>query len=153
MKLNSHIKQGIILFPIIYYLSDLKTALIFITSFIFIDLDHYLLYICRRKEATIKEMFKYFDDIWENRENIYEICIFHTVEFFLSLFILGYFYREAWIILAGFFVHLVFDVYHLYKHNVVFTRAFSIVEYFIRKRFFDKKFHSAKIFREHRDMI
>lgn len=134
MKLKSHILQGIALSPIAYYLTDLKSAVIFFASFIFIDLDHYLLYIYRRRMIGIKEMFKYFDAMWENRKNVYDICIFHTIEFFTALFLLGYWRREFWIILVAFFIHLLFDIYHLYKHGVVFTRAFSVIEYFIRKK-------------------
>lgn len=134
MKLKLHILQGIALSPIAYYLTDLKSAIIFFISFIFIDIDHYFLFIYRNKKFGIRKMFKYFDYLWENRKNIYEMCVFHTVEFFLILFILGYWRREFWIILAAFFLHLLFDVYHLYKHDVIFTRAFSVVEYFIRKR-------------------
>jgi len=134
MKLKSHVLQGIALSPIAYYLTDLKSAIIFLISFIFIDLDHYFLYIRRDKGLGINKMFRYFDYMWENRRNLYEICFFHTVEFFLALFILGYWRREFWVVLAAFFIHSVLDMYHLYRHGVVFTRAYSFVEYFIRRR-------------------
>lgn len=139
MKLNSHIKQAMVLAPIAYFLSSFKTTLIFIVSFIFIDFDHYLLYIYRFKKFTIKEMFKYFDDMWERKGDVYEICIFHTIEFFLVLFILGYWYREFWIILTGFLTHLLFDLYYLYRHDVIFTRAFSFTEYLIRRKNIQKR--------------
>lgn len=135
MTLKSHILQGIALSPIAYYLTDLKSAVIFFVSFIFIDLDHYLLYIQRRRMIGIRGMFKYFDDVWENRKNTYDICcIFHTIECLAVLFLLGYWRREFWVVLIAFFIHLLFDFYHLYKHDAIAIRALSFVEYFIRRK-------------------
>jgi hypothetical protein len=79
-------------------------------------------------------MFDYFDEAWEVRDNRYEICVLHTIEFFIILYILGYWRRDFWIILAGFLAHFLFDLYHLYKHKAMSIRAYSLLEYFVRKR-------------------
>lgn len=133
MKLKTHILQGIVLSPIAYYLTDIKSAIIFLASFIFIDIDHYFLYVYRHREIGINKMFKYFDDLLETRKNAYELCVFHTVEFFLLLFALGYWRKEFWVILAAFFIHFLFDIYYLYKRDALFIKAFSIIDYFIKK--------------------
>lgn len=135
MKLKSHILQGAVLSPIVYYFTDIKSAVIFLLSFIFIDIDHYFLYIYRFRKFIAKGMFKYFDELSENRrENMCEVCIFHTVEVFLLLFISGYWHREFWIVLVGFLTHQVFDMCYLFKRKALYIRAFSFVEYFIRKQ-------------------
>ena len=138
MRLSSHIKQSFVLFPGVYYFWNLKTAIIFIASFIFIDLDHYFLSVCKSKDFSIKRMFDYFDEVWEDRHNRYEICVFHTIEFFIVLYVLGYWRMEFWIILAGFSAHFLLDLYHLYKHKAVSIRAHSLIEYFVRKRMIKK---------------
>ena len=61
MKLKSHILQGAVLSPIAYYFTDIKSAVIFLLSFIFIDMDHYFLYSYRFRKFTAKGIFKYFD--------------------------------------------------------------------------------------------
>jgi len=139
MKLTSHIIQGAILSPAIYYLTDFKTSIIFTTSFILIDIDHYIHYIYRCRSFSVKGMFDFHDEIWTKKKgNIFGLSIFHTIEFLILLFILGFWHSEFWIIGAGFFTHLLFDIVYLFRHNVLFSRAFSYIEYFIRKRHYSK---------------
>lgn len=146
MKLKSHILQGVVLSPIVYYLTDIKSAVIFLLSFIFIDIDHYFLYIYRFRKFIAKGMFKYFDEVSENyREGMCEICVFHTVEVFLLLFISGYWRKEFWVVLIGFFTHQIFDIYYLFKRKALYIRAFSFVEYFIRKRYSKRRLLMNKI--------
>ena len=108
-------------------------VIIFFLSVILIDVDHYFefIFVCRR--FGIRDMFRYFDWIWKDRQTVYGLSIFHTVEIFLLLFILGFWSHYFWLILFGFSVHLMFDLYYLYVHNCFFNRAFSIIEYLIRR--------------------
>ena len=101
---------------------------------ILIDVDHYFefTFVCRR--FGIRDMFRYFDWIWKDRQTVYGLSIFHTVEIFLLLFILGFWSHYFWLILFGFSVHLMFDLYYLYVHNCFFNRAFSIIEYIIKSK-------------------
>src|SRR3989338_5232806 len=64
----------------------------------------------------------------------YFLSVFHTAEIFLLLFILGFWSYYFWLILFGFSVHLMFDLYYLYAHNCFFNRAFSIVEYIVKSK-------------------
>ena len=134
MKLKAHILQGVALSPIAYYLTDMKSAFIFLLSFIFIDIDHYFVYVYKFRILSAKGMFKYFDEYIENRtEDMCDLCVFHTVEVFLTLFILGYWRMELWVVCSGFLIHQAFDMYELLKRRALFMRPFSFVEYFIRK--------------------
>lgn len=111
-----------------------KDTIIFFVSLVFIDIDHYFdyIFVCRRFD--IRGMFKFHDFVCASRESVYGISIFHTIEVFLVLFFLGFWNYYFWIILFGFLVHFVFDLYALYINNALFSRAFSIVEYIFRRK-------------------
>lgn len=109
-------------------------VVIFFLSMILIDVDHYFDYAIVCKRFDIKGMFKYHRFLWSNRELIYGLNIFHTIEIFLILFFLGFWLFYFWIVLFGFFVHLMFDLYYLYKHSSISNRAISIIEYIIRRK-------------------
>jgi len=134
MKLSAHIAQGACLWPAAYYLTDLKTALIFSASVVLIDVDHYLHYIYRKKNLSVRGMFSFYDDVWERRHAFFGISVFHTVEVLLLLAAAGFWRTELWAVAVGFFVHLLFDLFHFYRHKVPFLRALSILEFFIRRK-------------------
>jgi hypothetical protein len=134
MKLSAHIVQGACLGPAAYYLSDLKTALIFSASVVLIDVDHYLHYIYRRKNLSVRGMFSFYDEVWKKRDILFGMSFFHTAEVLFLLAAAGFRWPELWAVAAGFFVHMLFDLFNLYRHKVPFVRAISIVEFFIRKK-------------------
>ena len=109
-------------------------TIVFFLSMILIDVDHYFEFaiVCRRFD--IRDMFKYYDWLWQERHAIYGLSFLHTIEVFLLLFILGFWSYYFWLILFGFSVHFMFDLYHLHTRNCFFIRAFSIVEYMIRSK-------------------
>ena len=65
---------------------------------------------------------------------VYGLSLFHTAEIFLMLFVLGFWSYYFWLILFGFSVHIMFDLYYLYIHKCLFNRALSIIEYIIKSR-------------------
>jgi hypothetical protein len=134
MKLSAHIAQGACLCPAAYYLTDLKTALIFSASVVLIDVDHYLHYIYRKKNLSVRGMFSFYDDVWEKRDTLFGMAVFHTAEVLILLVAAGFRWTGLWAVAAGFLVHMLFDLFHLYRHKVPFVRALSIVEFFIRRK-------------------
>lgn len=132
MTLKQHTIQASIGSIILWPFLGIDT-IVFFLSMILIDVDHYFefTFVCRR--FGIRDMFRYFDWIWKDRLPVYGLSIFHTVEIFLLLFIAGFWNYYFWLILFGFSAHLMFDLYYLYIHNCLFNRAFSIIEYLIRK--------------------
>ena len=107
-------------------------TIVFFLSMILIDVDHYFEFVIVCRRFGIRDMFKYYDWVWEEKQMVYGLSLFHTAEIFLMLFVLGFWSYYFWLILFGFSVHLMFDLYYLYVHNCFFNRAFSIVEYLIR---------------------
>jgi hypothetical protein len=134
MKLSSHVAQGICLGPVAYYLTDLRTALIFSASVVLIDIDHYLHYVYRKKNLSVSGMFAFYDEIWDRRGEMFGIAVFHTAEVILLLLATGFRYHALRTVAAGFLVHMLFDFLHLLRHGVPFVRAFSLIEYFARKK-------------------
>lgn len=109
-------------------------TMVFFFSMILIDIDHYFdyIFVCRRFD--MRGMFKFHDFVCKSRESVYGFSLFHTVEVFLLFFILGFWSYYFWIILSGFIVHFIFDIYGLYVGNALFSRAFSIIEYIIFRK-------------------
>lgn len=109
-------------------------TVVFFFSMILIDIDHYFdyVFVCRRFD--IKGMFKFHDFICKSKEPVYGFSLFHTAEVFLLFFILGFWSYYFWIILFGFLVHFIFDLYALYMNKAIFNRAFSIIEYIFRRK-------------------
>lgn len=135
MTLKQHAIQAFVGSAILVPFLGIDT-IVFFLSMILIDVDHYFEFavVCRR--FGIRDMFRYYDWTWQVRHThtIYGLSIFHTAEMFLLLFVLGFWSYYFWLILFGFSVHLLFDLYYLYVHNCFFNRAFSIIEYIIRSR-------------------
>ena len=105
----------------------------FFLSIVLIDVDHYFDFVIVCKRFGIRDMFRFHNLVWQKRETVYGLSIFHTAEVFLLLYILGFLSHYFWLILLGFSVHLLFDLYYLYTQNCFFNRAFSIIEYLIKK--------------------
>lgn len=115
------------------YLNIVEVAILFF-SIILIDVDHYFDFVVVCKRYSIRDMFKFHKYVWEHKHGIYGLNIFHTMEVFAALFILGFMNRYLWIVLAGFAMHMTLDLISLIHHGIVFNRAFSIIEYLIRKK-------------------
>jgi hypothetical protein len=108
----------------------------FAVGSILIDVDHYLFYVCRRRRFDVKGMFAYFDDLQELQHRIpyAGICILHTVEFYLLVFVLSRFYPFFTPVFIGMLYHFGLDLIHLHRHRFLTGRAFFIPEHLIRVR-------------------
>lgn len=114
------------------------SILLFFLAAIFIDIDHYFLYVARKKFLNPWKSYLY---------NRYEIAkelkksgqkqvlvIFHTIEFFIILLILSLLFSFLWPIFFGCLFHEVTDiVYDSTRKEKKYKRALSII-YCILKR-------------------
>lgn len=133
MTLKQHAIQASIGSAILAPFLGIDVAVFFL-SVILIDIDHYFEFALVCGRFGIKDMFRYYDWILKENREIYGLSIFHTAEIFLLLFALGFWSHYFWLVLFGFSAHLVFDFYHLYMHNHLLHRAFSIIEYIIKSK-------------------
>lgn len=133
MTLRAHVVQATVGSAVAAPFLGADTV-IFFASIILIDVDHYFdyVFVCRR--FGLMGMFKFHDFVVENKRHVWGFSVFHTVEVFLALFILGFWSYYFWVILSGFLVHFIFDLYSLYTQDALYSRAFSIIEYIFSKR-------------------
>ena len=139
MKLTQHIIYGgiasLCLFPIIGFLSG-----IFWAASVLIDVDHYIDFLCRNRFAdfSLKKMFAYSGAIlkWNARPGLLGLSIFHTAEVIGSVYLVSLWLNSNIVkaIFWGMVFHMVLDVLFLLKMGALFCRAFSFLEYVIRKR-------------------
>ena len=134
-----HIAQGIgstaVLYPFIG-----ENAVVFGLSVILIDIDHIIQYVDDTKNLNPKGFFVYFNvlDNYVKNRNIEKdyLCInlFHTIECYLLLLLLAGLFPVLYYVLFGFLFHHLFDQIYMIKNKILYCRAFSILEYFIRKK-------------------
>ena len=134
-----HMAQGIgstaLLYPFIG-----ENAVIFGLSVVLIDIDHIIQYVDDTKNLNPKGFFIYFNFLISNLKNRNidkdYLCInlFHTIECYLLLLLLAGSFPVLYYVLFGFLFHHLFDQIHMIKYEIPYIRAFSIPEYFIRKK-------------------
>ena len=109
---------------------------LFAVGGVLIDVDHYLLYIQRRRSLSVPGMFRYFRELQPIQSTIPYIglCIFHTIDFFILLGLLAIWYPCFWYLLAGCLFHFCIDLFDLRRKGILTIRAFFLVEHLIRRR-------------------
>jgi len=118
---KTHIILGFFYSLLIYALYPKITLtgafIVFLASFL-IDVDHYLIYVYKKKSCNLNKAFKWFKSQQENwgrlpekeRKNYKEqILLFHGVEFVLLLTFLSIFSELFKYILIGILFHLALD--------------------------------------------
>ena len=108
-------------------------ALVFGLAVVLIDLDHIIPFVRDCKSLSVGRFFRYHAATPSDRSYL---CLawFHTLEFFLLLFALGFWREVFWIILGACLFHLVFDLVKAFQVGNPFLRAFSFVEYYFRRQ-------------------
>lgn len=133
MQPTIHLIQGALCSAILYpYIGD--KALLFGTSVVMIDLDHFIGYYKDTGRLSIKGLLEYHKILLNNLDNLLGFNLFHTVECYIVLFIGSLYFPDMIWVLLGFLFHHLFDQIQLLKLKRPFARVFSIVEYFIRKK-------------------
>jgi hypothetical protein len=142
MNLTAHAKAtGIVALCLIPFWSAAQLAA-FAAGSILIDVDHYIFYIFRRRRFDVKGMFAYFEALQEIQHHIpyAGICIFHTVEFYLLVYLLSRTYPLLVPVFVGMLFHFGLDLIHLRQHRFIFGRAFFIIEHLIRVRRYGNRY-------------
>ena len=116
-------------------------ALIFWLATVLMDLDHHLVFIWRsgwRNVVRIDHMLRYVRFIFESTPDHALVALdpFHTLEVLALLYGAGILWPSVWLRALGLgcAVHFVTDVVHQIRHRRAFTRAYSLIEYLIRRR-------------------
>ncbi len=161
MKFREHLIIGGVAVIILYPYWGPWRALLFYGAEVLIDTDHYWDYLWRSKfqDWSGRRMFRYYDKIYEymRDKNFFAISILHTAEVFLGVYLLARYWNYTFFITVflGMVFHLILDMIWQLKLKCFFVRAYSIIEYLIRKRsmlrhslnpdgFFKKMFELSK---------
>jgi hypothetical protein len=138
MRVGGHIILGGVGSIALYPFPSLP-GLVFWLSSVVIDVDHYLDFIYRNgfTDFRIKKALDYHDvlrGLWRSPEFLH-ISVFHTVEFAALVYILSVWTDAAWLkaLCLGIVFHVAVDMIYLYRHKVLTLRAYSVIEYLIRK--------------------
>jgi len=114
---------SLLLFPLIGW-----NSIIVLATTVLIDIDHYLLYVFRKKDFSLRKSFYYFfnNEFGENRI----LCIFHTAEFWTILLIASFFYSTFFYVLLGVTFHFFLDLFNTGKGR----KKHSLIKHLLEKK-------------------
>lgn len=140
MKLREHLIIGGLAMLVLYPYWGLWRAFLFWGAEVMIDADHYWDYLWRSKfqDWSGWRMFRYYDRIYEYLydKNFLGFSLLHTAEVFIGVYYLAYYWNYTFFMTVfwGMAFHLLLDMIYQAKLKCFFVRAYSIIEYLIRKR-------------------
>ena len=112
----------LLIFPSVGLLS---TAIILLSS-VLIDVDHYIFYVHRYKDKSLKHAYKWFSERGktlrrldlEKREKFEQtLLIFHGIECWIIIAAMMLLSRLFFFVLIGFLFHVILDLVDLYLNN------------------------------------
>ncbi len=140
MRLREHLIIGGAAAVFVYFYLGPWRAFLFWGAAVLIDADHYWDYLWRSKfkDWSGWRMFRYYDLIekCENDKNFYAISLLHTAEILAAVFLLAEYWHYAFFITVfwGMIFHMLLDVLWLASKKALFVRAYSVIEYRLRKK-------------------
>ena len=161
MKLREHLIIGGLAMVVLYPYWGPWRAFLFWGAEVLIDADHYWDYLQRSQfqDWSGRRMFRYYDRITEHLhdKNFFAISILHTAEVFVGVYLLANYWNYTFFMTVfwGMVFHIFLDMIYQLKLKCFFVRAYSVIEYLIRKRsmlrrglnpdgFFKKMFELSK---------
>lgn len=138
---RSHILFGMIfsfLIWLLFPITLLDASIIFLSSFL-IDIDHYLLYMLRKKDFSLSHAYKYFYKtgmkVLNSKKKLKcPISFMHTAEFLILLAILSIFSHYLFLVFIGFLFHSILDIVMMIKKNRMHAREFSLINYMVNRK-------------------
>lgn len=117
-------------YPEIGYLG----VLIILLSTFFIDVDHYLYYVYRKKDWSLRNSYNWYFIIGrkgkkftvkQKKKSYSELCFLHGIESIIILAVLSYFSLFFFYILLGFVFHQILDAIDLYRRKYNYDKIIS----------------------------
>ncbi len=127
--------------------SPLDAMIIFLATFL-IDIDHYIFYVIKKKDFSIKRSYEYYPPLREKEKAflkkgikpIHPLSFLHTFEFLLIFAVLSLFSRLFLLIFLGFLFHSLVDVINMAAEKRSYARQYSFFAYILNRK--DKKYLS-----------
>jgi len=140
VKLSEHIVLGggaaLCAAPVL----GVEGSLAFWAASVLIDVDHHWDYVYRNgfRDFSARGMFAYHDAIFAHirRREFVGLSLFHTIECFLLVAAGAFWWHSGFLFAAlwGMVFHMSLDLLRLAGQNALFSRALSVVEYRVRRR-------------------
>ncbi|VVB78729.1 Uncharacterised protein [uncultured archaeon] len=130
---KTHIIFGAIFSLIAYYflsLDYLQSSLIFVSSFL-IDFDHYMWYVNKKKDFSLKNSYYYLKKVRLNKP---VMMIFHTIEFLFLVLLLSFLWNGFLFILIGMLFHSVLDIIQMAYEGELEYREFFLTCYLLSEK-------------------
>ncbi len=129
---------SIFLFLIFPKISLVGAFIIFLSSFL-VDFDHYLTYVIKNKDFSLKRSYRYYlkmrkifrKKFKKNPKLKFWVQPFHTVEFLLLIFIFSFFNIFLFYIFLGTLFHFFLDIIEMPFNKILGGREFSFIRYLI----------------------
>ena len=136
---RDHVLIGAVPAFVVAAFTDPVWSFIFWLSNVLVDLDHYLnfLILTRFRVVGVRAMFQFHEAVFQRRSHpdLYPLEIFHTVEVVGLLGMAAFWFRGFLVpIFWGIVFHLLVDVVHLARYQILTKRPHSLLEYFWRIR-------------------
>ncbi len=142
---KTHAILGIILSILIYIIfkiTYIEAFLIFFAS-VFIDFDHYLWFILKKKDFSLKNAYNMhkmgYQQLKKDRSGydknpLKVLHIFHTVEFLIIVLILSYFWNGFLFLLIGMVFHILLDMVEMVYSGFFYSREYFLTRYLINDK-------------------
>jgi len=124
MHPNTHFIFGLIFASVLLILFpeiNLMGFFIILASTVLIDVDHYLIYVFKKKDFSLRKAYrrsiqkkKKLLSLSRNERDKYyiEFCFLHGIEILIILFFISFFFKYLFYVFLGFAFHLLLDVIH-----------------------------------------
>ncbi len=139
MRPAGHIVLGGVA-SVVFYPFPSVNGLVFFLASVAADLDHYLDYLFHNglADLRLKGALRYHEvlrGMW-GRPEFLNLSPFHTVEFAAAVYVSSAVTGIAWLeaVFWGLVFHVILDTIYLLRQKAVTLRAYSVIEYFVRKK-------------------
>ena len=113
------------------------SAIVFLAS-VSIDVDHYLFYVRKTGETSLKKAYRWHILLGRKHKPI--MHLFHTLEFHLLILALSFFHPIFFFVLVGMLIHSFLDIFQMIADKELNTREHILIRYLLTKSKNPKKY-------------
>jgi hypothetical protein len=123
----------------IFHISFFNAFLIFFAS-VFIDFDHYIWYVHRKKSFSLKNAYNLLKKESKKKHKPM-LHIFHTLEFMILVFILSFFWQGFLFIFIGMIFHSALDIGNFIYEGKYSAREHFLIRYLILRQKYPNRYY------------
>lgn len=132
-----HLIASLIVSLLAYPIFEMFSFLIILTG-VFVDVDHYLLYVYKFRSLDLKKAFDFhisLKEVKKGEKQITYIYVFHSFEFMLLLLLLSFYSIIFVMLFLGVILHVIMDWIYDYKHpNKKIVKAYCVLLWLLKRQ-------------------